>query len=228
MSNIFTIPKAGTTLMYALMEELAIPVRVGHYVLPTNQIGNKNVVVIRDLRDVVCAVPFWVDQIASGRFKDHPYINHPNTPLYSKQTESQKLLQCISIEGLPYDHMKLTEKCVNFILNVMKKEDTLVIHFEDIIGKSAGGHLSKNETISLLDKVCNHISYPRSRDKIEQALEKVWGNTVSYNPVKKKVHRWKDMFNDKHKEHFIKIWDKLNVGLGYPSITNLKQESLLT
>lgn len=226
MPTIFTIPKAGTQFMTALMQELNISTPVNHYSskdMPSNKIGNRNVVLVRDLRDVMCAVPFWIDQLASGNIiKNHIFVNHPFTGPYLSQTASEKLLQCISKEGLPQGHMEATQNCCKLILELMKRSDTFVLRFEDVIGKSAGGNLDDDERIALLQKVCKHIRRPRSAKDIRKALDQIWGKSHTYNPVKKKVHRWEALFEDTHKEAFIKIWDAINLELGYSSLLNLE------
>ena len=226
MSCIFTIPKAGTHFMKELLNELNIPIEVKHrhsnpnkkntlfYISPS-AIGNNNVAVIRDLRDKVCSSVSWLEKRSNAQLSTHPEANN-----YKNSSPDEKLLQCIKMEGLSKGHMITTLDCCHFVIDLMKRADTFVLRFEDFIGPQAGGHLTEEERVSLLKKMCSHIGHPRSNERINSALQNIWGQSVTYNTVQKKVGRWKQMFNQDHKEAFMNIWNGINVSLGYSALAS--------
>ena len=134
--------------------------------------------------------------------------------------ESQ-LMQCIQVTNCGKKHMPFTIAVLQLVQDVFKDPNTFVLRFEDIIGENAGGHLSDTRRYELLQDMCSFLGYHRSLNEVKAACEKVWGNSLTYNPVQKKVGRWKHTFKAEHLKAFELFgWDTINHALGYPTIHN--------
>lgn len=229
---ITTIPKSGTGFFIALMKELNIKIPVSHYILETDitrenegkrwpwmvrkpeAFIGKTVIVIRDLKDVMVSMVFWIDKIT-------------NKANYAESHE-EKLMNVIMSEGHAKGSMTTTKHACDLVIELLKKSENsiFVIRFEEIIGIEAGGILRDPERFLLLSEMCQFLGYERTSEEVEIAVRNIFGKSQTYNPVEMKVGRWKDFFNEDHIKVFKENWEEVNISFGYDPIDSVKIDSV--
>jgi hypothetical protein len=238
---ITSIPKAGTNYMEDLLDALAIDVSISHYILdtpktrawwgkiwpwmirkPSDFVG-KTVLLIRDLKDVMPSAVFWVEQNAKSLLQNADQYDSnaiKKAEEFLQSSFEEKLYKVIKCEDMAEGLMTLAKHSCFLIHHLLKRKtsDVWVLRFEDFIGIESGGSLDDSSRFQLLSQVFLFLGYQKNTEEIETAVRNTFGKSISYNPVIKKVGRWKEVFNENHIQAFVENWDSLNLDFGYDSI----------
>jgi len=236
-----TLPKAGTNFMGDLLRVLDVPIPVYHFIqdaeLPRAWWGinmpfilhqpddfDKCVIVTRDLRDIMVSAIFWTETSARSILTDPSYTERADAEEFLQDPPDVQLSKVINTIGMPTGLMTVCRYACDLILALKNgpPENVFVITFEELIGADAGGCLADQARYKRLAEMCQFLGYERSTEEIEIAMNKIYGHSISYNPVKKKVGRWNEYFQQVHIDDFKRLWDNLNIALGYPSITEIQ------
>jgi hypothetical protein len=239
---ITTLPRTGTSLLWGLMRELEMNVAVQHFMLDDNSeiarlvrsdgdphgllrkpehFVDKTVVVIRDLHDIMPSMLYWIEQLVEKSLQNGTIDNETLQTFTQFLNESYetRLLQIINASPGPgRSSMQCIISSCQLVLDLLNKKGTsnasiFVMNFEDYIGTEFGGRQTDPERFKLLSDMCGFLGYERSPYEVEIAFKNIVGKTGSYNPVKKKIGRWEDVYNEEHIEAFDKIWGDLNIQL---------------
>ncbi len=238
---VVTFPKSGTQYLHLLMQMLNMEVAIDHFTLDTEltrsywiqlypwrlrkpeQFVGKTIIVRRDLKDCISSAAFWIKKNAQS-IVESPHGHHNialiNSMEFLCDSYDEQLLKVIKSERMASGLMTNTRYSLDLMDLLLKEKphSTRILKFEDFIGQEAGGNLCDNDRFELFSDICSFFGYQRSVDEIKIAVEKTFGKCGSYNPVKKKVGRWKDEFKEMHIAAFKEFWESRNLSLGYPPI----------
>jgi len=160
------------------------------------------IVQIRDIRDVVMSYVNWI-------------LKDPNTPKktideFKNLSLEDKITYVINCDFL--------EDCLKNIHIWLNNPDVFVCKFEDLVGENGGGLNIKQREIIL--KLSDYINFPIKEDKLDFIEKHLFGNReddkfISVTFFSGQIGKWKNFFNEKHKELFKKKYGKTLMLLGY-------------
>jgi hypothetical protein len=254
---LITMPKSGSHLMIKTLYLLTGSEAIWHTMFPSYQhvppeqgflythfcvspqlendyrdLGNlKQVILIRDLRDIVISV---VHQIKKTNW---PGITKENREHFLKLSFEDQMLYVINFEYDSYIIRKRAPVSLQVSLSrvaeqavfYMSKSNTLTCRYENIVGSEGGG---KDELqLAELQKIHNFLNLDLSETELFDISKYIYGDAL--DPFGKKgflnfqstfrngqIGSWKDHFTEKHKAAFKKKLGHFLIALGYEKDNN--------
>lgn len=110
-----------------------------------------------------------------------------------------------------------TQTIVNEFMKWKDSPACCALRFEKLIGPS-GGACTQEEHIQELRKIATALGVEISDEDLLKAFKESYGKGYTFN--KAKVGRWKDYFNESHKQIFKELLGKELIELGYEKDLN--------
>lgn len=237
---VFSIPKAGTTLIAKLVYQLTRRAAVGRFTpdrrefyRPSSDEFEKltNLPIDRFLSSHLFYNPEYAAQLQDDRFSCFFLYRDPRDEIISFMFYMiQQHATWPAVIGKTYDEiiMNLIESG-SFLANnppsrgiydlyasYMPWRDEpnfLAIKFEDLVGKRGGG--SDEVQLNTIKDIADHMKKPIS-DATAQAIGKsLFGDTTTFRQGK--IGSWKRYFKPEHKQRFKELAGQLLIDLGYES-----------
>ncbi len=193
----------------------------------------KKIVLIRDLRDVALSM---IKQIKKGSW---PGLSHEERQAFLASSLEEQLHFVINYE---YDVREIAEKAPNSIqVSLVKianqahlysrKPDVLTIRYEDLVGPEGGG--SREAQIEQMHRINDFLELHVTDDVLRATADMIYGDEVNpfgmqgggFQNLKSTfnmglIGRWKEYFNEEHKEAFKKKLGRDLIALGYEEDDN--------
>ena len=171
-----------------------------------SQRGYKNVLIIRDPRDVIVSHTHYVTHT-----RRHFLFERYNR-LYSN--DDQRLMA--SIQGFAAGEMGPGQESVTARFAKytpwIDDPDTYVCRFENLIGPSGGG--TRSAQVAEIKAIAEHVDRALDEDAFERAAAAVWSErTPTFR--KGRAGDWRNHFAPEHEDAFKAIAGDLLIDLGY-------------
>jgi hypothetical protein len=173
-----------------------------------DQIGFKKIILVRDPRDVAIALCRY---LSTG-------LESPLIPYYqSLPSDDDRLMT--TIRGVtelrtsqePSFLLSIGEM-LNHLLNWIKQPDTLVVRYEDLVGKAGGGSLNKQ--IEVLAKISDYLGLEKTSTSLKFVAENI--NQRSKDSVLEGyIGEWESNFKSQHIKAFEEVAGNQLSELGY-------------
>ena len=174
------------------------------------ELGFKQVLLLRDPRDVVVSHVFYVK-----RERLHQHHTYFMEVLKSNE-------ECImaTIKGFEssagYTSISIKERFDGYIA-YFNHSSTLVVRFEDLVGPQGGGDAEKQLTD--IQRIGEFVNKPIDRGQARQIAEKIYGkSTLTFR--KGQSGDWRNHFTDAHRRAFKEIAGETLIRLGYEKDTD--------
>lgn len=241
-----TIPKGGTHLLNKALDNLrehGCPPRYrwAHfsqgqaynthrkiYPFLLNHPEKKAVVLVRDMRDVLVSLMFYLDKAVSPKADtDGSFVWFSVKP-QSKEMNGWSQLRTVD-EKLDYllspntNYFARSEKvCADDSYAVAKREKTLVLRFEDLVGANGGGSDSKqlDSLVKLADHVCRK---PPTKEQLSEVARKSFGGKTFKEGGhfrKGQIGEWRKYFKPRHVKRMKEIYNDYLLYYGYETSRN--------
>ena len=156
---------------------------------------NTRIVVIRDLRDAIVSLYYFVEK--------HKY----GPPGYDQLSKDDKIMYLITTQ---VPHMSLrfyASQSDKWIVNNKVK----TLKFEDMVGEKGGG--SRIHQRRSIKRLCQFLGVTRTEEEIDQIAKDLFGGTYTFHEGK--IGSWKNHFTKNHIEEFNHVFGGLMKKWGY-------------
>lgn len=251
---LFTIPKSGSHLLIKtlytmtgftpnwhqtppdlelLLEQRRFPYT--HCCLPPilldyyGQSSYKQIIGIRDLRDVCVSVIYQIEKGLWPEFTRNP----KNQKKFQNLSFDEKLLFVINQEYEiipPFSNFQLgMRKVADQVCSLIQNPGALICRFEELVGSRGGG--SDELQKKVVEQIATHIGLFLTPQEIEEIAGRLYGNDI--NPFgsgdfinyqstfrEGKIGSWRGYFKEVHKAAFKQRLGKQLILLGYEKDNN--------
>lgn len=166
--------------------------------------GYRNIVIVRDPRDVVAShVPFVL------KTKEH-YLHDRYK---SNQDFDRNLMD--SIEGFRDEQHGVRLESIRARVEGMcgwsNSKSALMVRFEELIGGQGGGDSERQ--LAVIHDIAHHIGLHLGDVEIRKVAENMFGGSYTFR--KGNIGGWHEVFKDEHKSRFKELAGDLLISLGY-------------
>ncbi|MEX0849091.1 MAG: sulfotransferase domain-containing protein [Candidatus Dependentiae bacterium] len=173
-----------------------------------NQHKAKVFYIIRDPRDQIVSMAFWI------------YRNIHTRPEYKNKSFDEVLMELITqsskIYGKSYKHdivynLKGITEFYNLWLGWKLDLNTYTTHFEKLVGPKGGG--TEHEQLKEIENMFKHLEIEYTDQDIQYIADNLFGSTQTFRGGQ--IGDWKKHFKKEHINAFKKFGGQLLIDLGY-------------
>lgn len=160
------------------------------------------VAIFRDPRDVAVSYMHWL--------KQRPQLYH-HSEYAALPNDHERLLIAIRRGKLGGYTLRPLEKQYRQVLEWEKREETLLVRFEDLVGEEGGGSSeAQHETIQ---RICEYLALNVDKQRVTLVQKELFGPTSTFR--KGQIGGWRAEFSEEHKEATKEVAGQLLIDLGY-------------
>lgn len=166
------------------------------------QLQYKIIVMVRDPRDVAVSFSYYV---VGQR-------HHPLKSLFSNMTHTERLL--VTINGMQMESINFPALVSRFksIQPWLEHKDSLVMHFEDLVGSRGGG--TDREQHLQIERIGEFLGLGHEDFSVEHIANNAFG-APGGNFRKGQVGSWREEFESEHVEAIKATFGRYLLDLGY-------------
>lgn len=172
----------------------------------------KYIVMLRDPKDFIISYIDWLGhEIEKGEIQDEPAWRAAS--MEEKLNHffwggNPKTFSTLQHTGWVIGNYAVLERLYHLALSNM-----LFLRFEDLVGPELGGN-SKEAQVHAFKKLCEFTDTKYTDQKIQTLIKFLPGYTQTFT-LNKKVGKWEDYFNEKHRAWFNYRFAPITHNLGY-------------
>ncbi len=176
------------------------------------ELGFRQILLLRDPRDVVISNMFFI--------KREPWL--PNHAYYARvlQSDEERIMATIRGFGrdVAIDHPRASiSEIFEGYAPWLHDPSTLVVRFEDLVGRRGGG--SSEKQVDEIERIGVFVGRPLSRERAQQIAQRMYSEkSLTYR--KGTVGDWRNHFTEDHRRAFKEVAGDILIELGYEKSTD--------